>query len=174
MNLYQNLVRTAERDPDATALNFGHETVSYGELLARTNRLANGLRGLGLDENSKAAVLMRNCPEFVISYYAVLSLGAVVVPLCYMCLAEEVEKIVCDSMVETLITNFEFNDLVRDLTNSMGSQIHRIIVSEAPELEDVVQYEKLVAGQSDGFTSGDRDKDDVAVVLYARTPAQMV
>jgi long-chain acyl-CoA synthetase len=114
MNLYQNLVKTAERNPDATALYFGHETISFGELLARTNRLANALHGMGLNEDSKIAILLRNVPEFVISYYAVLALGATVVPLCYMCLAEEVEKIVCDSMVETLITNFEFDDLVRD------------------------------------------------------------
>jgi long-chain acyl-CoA synthetase len=174
MNLYQNLVRTAEKNPDAAALVFGHETVTYGELLARTNRLANGLRGLGLDENSKAAILMRNCPEFVISYYAVLSLGAVAVPLCYMCLAEEVEKIVCDSMVETLITNFEFDDLVKDLQASMCSQISRIIVSEAPDLEGVIQFEKLVDGQADQFEMTDRGEDDVAVLLYAPTSSNVV
>ncbi len=174
MNLYQNLVKATERDPSAPAIRFGHQDISYGELLSRTNQLANALRSLGLDENSKVAILLRNVPEFVISYYAILSLGAVVVPLCYMCLAEEVEKIVCDSMVETLITNFEFNDLVRELQASMCSQIQRIIVSEAPELEDVLQYEKLVAGQSDEFTSVDRDKDDVAVLLYAPTSSQIV
>jgi long-chain acyl-CoA synthetase len=174
MNLYQNLVSTTEKDPEATALYFGHETISYGELLARTNRLANALRGLGLDESSKVSVLLRNVPEFVISYYAVLALGATVVPLCYMCLAEEVEKIVCDSMVETLITNFEFDDLVRDLQKSMCSQISRFIVSEAPELEGVIQYEKLVENQSDEFEGMDRDADDVAVILYAPTSSQVV
>jgi long-chain acyl-CoA synthetase len=174
MNLYQNLVKTAERNPDATALYFGHETISFGELLARTNRLANALHGMGLNEDSKIAILLRNVPEFVISYYAVLALGATVVPLCYMCLAEEVEKIVCDSMVETLITNFEFDDLVRDLQNSMCSQINRIIVSEAPELEGVVQYEKLVEGQSAEFEAADRSDDDVAVLLYAPTSSMMV
>jgi long-chain acyl-CoA synthetase len=174
MNLYQNLVKTTERDPAAPAIRFGHQTISYGELLARTNQLANALQGLGLDGSSKIAILLRNVPEFVVSYYATLALGAVAVPLCYMCLAEEVEKIVCDSMVETLITNFEFNDTVRDLQNSKCAQIHRIIVSEAPELEDVTQYEKLVAGQSDEFKAAERDKEDVAVLLYAPTSAQMV
>lgn len=174
MNLYQNLVKTTERNPDAVAVHFGHETISYGELLSRTNRLANALRGLGLDENSKVAILLRNVPEFVISYYAVLSLGAVVVPLCYMCLVEEVEKIVCDSMVETLITNFEFNDLVKDLQESMCSQISRIIVREAPELEGVIQYEKLVEGQSDDFEPADKSADDVAVILYAPTSSKVV
>ena len=174
MNLYQNLVKTTEKDPDATALYFGHESISYGELLARTNRLANALRGLGLDESSKIAVLLRNVPEFAISYYAVLALGATVVPLCYMCLAEEVEKIVCDSTVETLITNFEFDDLVRELQKSMCSQISRFIVSEAPELEEATQYEKLVEGQSDQFEGVERDDDDVAVILYAPTSSKVV
>jgi len=174
MNLYQNLVKTAEKNPDATALLFGHDTISYGELLARTHRLANGLRGLGVDDNSKVAILLRNVPEFVISYYAVLSLGATVVPLCYMCLAEEVEKIVCDSMVETLITNFEFDDLVKDLQASMCSQIDRIIVKDAPELEGVIKYETLVEGQPDTFEAAERGDDDVAVILYAPTSSKVV
>jgi len=144
MNLYYNLVKTAEKKPEATALYFGHETISYGELLARTNRLANALRGLGVEKGSKAAILLRNVPEFAVSYYAVLALGATVVPLCYMCLAEEVDKIVCNSKVETLITNFEFDDLVKELQKSCGSQLNRIIVSEAPELEGAIQYEKIV------------------------------
>jgi long-chain acyl-CoA synthetase len=174
MNLYQNLVRTAEKNPEATALYFGHDTISYGELLARTHRLANGLRGLGVEQDSNVAVLLRNVPEFVISYYAILALGATVVPLCYMCLAEEVEKIVCDSMVETLITNFEFDDLVKDLQSSMCSQISRIIVKDAPELEGVIQYEKVVEGQSDQLEGIDRVEDDVAAILYAPTSSKVV
>ncbi|MDI7253018.1 MAG: AMP-binding protein, partial [Actinomycetota bacterium] len=174
MNLYQNLVRTTERDPDATALYFGHETIPYGELLSRVNRLANALRELGIGEDSKVAILLRNVPEFVISYYAVLALGAVVVPLCYMCLSEEVEKIVCDSMVETLITNFEFNDMVKELQGSMCSQINRIIVSEAPELEGVIHYEKLLESGSDRLEGVDRSDDDVAAILYAPTSSKVV
>ncbi len=174
MNLYQNLVRSAEKNPDAMALSFGHEDISYGELLARTNRLANGLRSQGVDEESKVAILLRNIPEFVVSYYAVLALGATVVPLCYMCLAEEVEKIVCDSKVETLITNFEFDDLVKDLQSSMCSQIGRIIVKDAPELEGVILYEKLVEGRPDTFDAVDRAPDDVAAILYAPTSSKVV
>ncbi|MBC7229380.1 MAG: long-chain fatty acid--CoA ligase [Actinobacteria bacterium] len=174
MNLYHNLVRTTERNPDATALYFGHETITYGELLARTNRLANALRELGVDGESKVAVLLRNVPEFVISYYATLALGATVVPLCYMCLAEEVEKIVCDSMVETLITNFEFDDLVKDLQASMCSQIRRIIIKDAPELEGVIQFEKLLEGKDTEFTAVERSDDDLAALLYAPTSSKVV
>jgi len=174
MNLYQNLVNTARKEPGATALVFGHDTVTYGELLASANRLANALSDMGVDEKSKVAVLLRNTPEFVISYYAVLGLGATVVPLCYMCLAEEVKKIIRDSTVETLITNFEFDDLVKELQASDNIQISHIIVKGAPELEGVIQYEELVEGRPEDFDMVDHGEDDVAVILYAPTSARVV
>jgi long-chain acyl-CoA synthetase len=174
MNLYQNLARTADKDPEAPALYFGHETVSYGDLLARTHRLANALRELGVGEDSKVAILLRNMPEFIVSYYAVLAVGATVVPLCYMCLAEEVEKIVCDSMAETLITNFEFDDMVRELQSSMCARINRIIISEAEGMDDVYSLEGIMEGQSTEFRAVERSDDDVAALLYAPTSAKVV
>jgi long-chain acyl-CoA synthetase len=174
MNLARILQDTAGRNPGAPALVFGHETINYGDLVKQTNRLANALVDLGLGKGSKVAILMRNCPEFIVSYYAVLSIGGVVVPLCYMCLAEEVERIVCDSGTETLITNFEFDDMVKKLKESGCAQIVRIIVSECPELEEVVNYEKVTERASDEFQVRDAADDDTAVLIYAPTSSQVV
>ncbi len=174
MNLAHILQESADKYPDAPALVFGHETITYSNLLKRTNQLANALTGLGMGKDSKVALLLRNVPEFVISYYAILSIGGVVVPLCYMCMAEEVESVVCDAGVETLITNFEFDELVKKLQRSMCSQIGRFIVSESPELPDIVPFEHLVSGASEEFQMVDRDDDDLAVLLYAPTGAKTV
>ncbi len=174
MNLARILKNTADKIPGAPALYFGHETVTYSDLLHRVNRLANALAGMGLKEGDRVAILMRNVPEFVVSYHAVLSVGCVVVPLCYMCLADEVEKIVCDCATDTLITNFEFDDVVKKLRSSKCAQLTRIIVSDCPELEDVINYQKLVESQPDEFEMVERDPDDVAVLLYAPTGAEMV
>ena len=174
MNLARILKNTAEKTPDASALYFGHETIAYSDLLKQVNRLANALVGLGLKEGDRIAILMRNVPEFIISYHAVLSIGCVVVPLCYMCLADEVEKIVCDSATDTLITNFEFDDVVKKLRASRCAQLTRIIVSDCPELEDVYNYQKLLESQPDTFEMVERDAEDVAVLLYAPTGAEIV
>ncbi len=174
MNLAHILQESADKHPDAPALVFGHETITYGELLKRVNRLANALTGLGIGKDSKVALLLRNVPEFVISYYAILSIGGVVVPLCYMCMAEEVESVVCDAGVDTLITNFEFDEMVKKLQHSMCAQLSRFIVSESPELADIQPYENLVSGASDAFEMVERDDDDLAVLLYAPTGARMV
>jgi long-chain acyl-CoA synthetase len=174
MNLAHILERTAQENPAAPALFFGHDAITYGELLKRVKRLANALSGLGLGVDSKVAVLMRNVPEFIVSYYAVLSIGGTVVPLCYMCLAEEVEKIVCDCATDTLITNFEFDDVVKQLRASSCAQLTRIIVSDCPELEDVINYQRLMEEAQEDFTIVERSKDDVAVLLYAPTGAKVV
>jgi len=174
MNLAHILQESADKYPDAPALVFGHETITYSELLKRTNQLANALTGLGMGKDSKVALLLRNVPEFVISYYAILSVGGVVVPLCYMCMAEEVESVVCDAGVETLITNFEFDEMVKKLQRSMCAQIGRFIVSESPELPGIVPYENLVSGASDAFEIVERDDNDLAVLLYAPTGAKTV
>ena len=174
MNLARIIKNTADKNPGAPALFFGHETISYSDLLKRVNRLANGLVSLGLKEGDRVAILMRNVPEFIVSYHAILSVGCVVVPLCYMCLADEVEKIVCDSATDTLITNFEFDDVVKKLRSSRCAQLTRIIVSDCPELEDVVNYQKLMEGQPEEFEMVERGPDDVAVLLYAPTGAEVV
>ncbi len=174
MNLARMLQSTAEKNPGAPALFFGHQTVTYEELVKQTNRLANALVDMGLGKGSKVAILMRNCPEFLVSYYAILSIGGVVVPLCYMCLAEEVEKIVCDCGTETLITNFEFDDMVKKLRDSSCSQIARIIVSDCPELEGVINYEKIVQESSEDFQPVEMSDDDIAVLIYSPTSAKVV
>ncbi len=174
MNLAHILEDTARRNPAAPALIFGHETITYGDLIKRVKRLAGALAGLGLGEGSRVALLMRNVPEFIVSYYAVLSMGGTVVPLCYMCLAEEVEKIVCDCATDTLITNFEFDDVVKQLRASSCAQLTRIIVSDCPELEDVINYQKLMEEAPDDFSVVERKGGDVAVLLYAPTGAKVV
>lgn len=174
MNLARILKNTADKNPGAPALYFGHETITYSDLLKQVNRLANALVDLGLKEGDRIAILMRNVPEFIVSYHAVLSVGCVVVPLCYMCLADEVEKIVCDSATDTLITNFEFDDVVKKLRSSKCAQLTRIIVSDCPELEDVYNYQKLAGSQPDTFEMVEREGDDVAVLLYAPTGAEVV
>ncbi|MDN3903420.1 long-chain-fatty-acid--CoA ligase [Arthrobacter sp. YD2] len=57
---------------------FGAET-TYKELGDRINRAAEGLRRLGVRKGHRVAVILPNCPQYLIAFYAVLRLGAVVV-----------------------------------------------------------------------------------------------
>jgi amino acid adenylation domain-containing protein len=71
----------AARTPDAVALVFDGERITYAELEARANRLAHLLRARGIGPESPVAVFMERSVEMVVALYGVLKAGAAYVPV---------------------------------------------------------------------------------------------
>jgi len=63
----------------ATALEFFGATTTYRELGEQIDRAAEGLRRLGVTHGDRVAIVLPNCPQHVVAFYAVLRLGAIVV-----------------------------------------------------------------------------------------------
>ncbi|TDW30117.1 long-chain-fatty-acid--CoA ligase [Cryobacterium psychrophilum] len=61
------------------ALDFFGATTSYEELGEEISRVANGLRKLGVTPGDRVALVLPNCPQHVVAFYAVLRLGGIVV-----------------------------------------------------------------------------------------------
>jgi len=61
------------------ALEFFGATTTYGELREQIARVANGLSKLGVGHGDRVAIVLPNCPEHIVAFYAVLRLGAIVV-----------------------------------------------------------------------------------------------
>lgn len=74
--LYERSVAEA---PDSVATEFFGRTTTYAQLGDQISRAAEGLRRLGVRSGDRVALLLPNCPQHVIAFYAVLRLGAVVV-----------------------------------------------------------------------------------------------
>src|SRR5438874_982336 len=73
------LDQTADRFADAIAIIYNHKQWTYRDLVAQVNRMAGGLARLGVRKNDRVVMTLPNCPEFVISFFAIQKLGAVVV-----------------------------------------------------------------------------------------------
>ena len=73
------MAASVKRFRHRTALDFFGSTMSYGELGDQVDRVANGLRHLGVAHGDRVAIVLPNCPQHVIAFYAVLRLGAIVV-----------------------------------------------------------------------------------------------
>jgi hypothetical protein len=71
----------AVRTPDAPALVFGEETLGYGELNRRANRLAHRLIGMGVGVESRVAVAAERSVAMVVALLAILKAGGAYVPL---------------------------------------------------------------------------------------------
>jgi len=75
-----DIVAASARDyPDAPALQFFEKETSYAQLQEAIDRAASGLRDLGVRAGDPVAIVLPNCPQHIIAFYAVLRLGAVVV-----------------------------------------------------------------------------------------------
>ncbi len=70
---------SAERHPSFVALEFFGATTTYRQLQHAIGRVAEGLRQLGVSKGDPVAIVLPNCPEHIVAFYAVLRLGAVVV-----------------------------------------------------------------------------------------------
>ncbi|MDQ4212618.1 long-chain-fatty-acid--CoA ligase [Microbacterium capsulatum] len=75
-----DIVEASARDyPDAPALEFFGRTTSYRDLQSAIDRAAAGLAALGVRAGDPVAIVLPNCPQHIVAFYAVLRLGAVVV-----------------------------------------------------------------------------------------------
>ena len=75
-----DIVAASARDyPDAPALQFFGRETTYSELQSAIERAAAGLRDLGVGPGDPVAIVLPNCPQHIVAFYAVLRLGAVVV-----------------------------------------------------------------------------------------------
>jgi len=97
------LPKAARSFGDKTALIFGDRSFSFTELDALSNRLANGLRALGVAADDRVTLYSGNRWEWVVSYYAIAKLGAVINPINVMLTPDEVGFVVRDCGAKALI-----------------------------------------------------------------------
>ncbi|WP_411722533.1 long-chain-fatty-acid--CoA ligase [Mycetocola sp.] len=70
---------SADAHPSQVALEFFGATTTYRQLQHAISRVAEGLRALGVQKGDPVAVVLPNCPEHIVAFYAILRLGAIVV-----------------------------------------------------------------------------------------------
>lgn len=95
---------TAKKYPNNTATIFIGARINYRSLAAQVNRFAGALSAMGIKKGDRVAVMLPNCPQEVISFFAILKLGAIVVQTNPLYVEREIEFQMKDSGAETMIT----------------------------------------------------------------------
>ncbi len=102
--IHELLDRSAEKFPDNTLSIFYGKTLTYSGVRSLSNSLAGSLVDMGIRPGDKVALLLPNYPGFIISYYAVLKAGGVVVPLNPLYTEGELEHQLSESEARAVIT----------------------------------------------------------------------
>jgi len=102
--LHELIEEQVDRTPDAVAVVFGEERLTYGELDARSNRLARYLRRLGVGPDVPVGVCAERSVELVVALLGILKAGGAYVPLDSEYPAERLAFMLEDSGVKVLLT----------------------------------------------------------------------
>ncbi len=113
--LHSLLFNSAEKYPDKTACIFYGHKMSYAQLAACVKRVASALYEMGLRKGDRVAVMLPNCPDFIISYYAILSLGGIVVNTNPMYVEREILHQVNDSGSRMIVTLMDLYPRVKNV-----------------------------------------------------------
>lgn len=100
--------RGAREFPNNIAIKFQGQAFTFAETNDKVNRLATGLRELGVRQGERAAILMKNCNQWIEANFALMKLGTVQVALNARSAMPENEYILNDSEAATLIAGDNF------------------------------------------------------------------
>jgi long-chain acyl-CoA synthetase len=126
MNLADFLTDTASRIPHHPAIRFEKQSVSFGEMNQRVDRLAHGLSRSGLKSGDVCVLMMPSSLNWSLVYYALAKLGAVVVPVNFLYRRGELEHIFADSGARAFVGRSDYLPeaiLVMDSLPQLGLRI---------------------------------------------------
>lgn len=101
--LYEVLENTVSQSPNKVALRFFDFEQTYQEFFQRVHQFAAALKSLGVKKGDRVGIMLPNCPQYLVSYYASFACGAVVVQISPFYTKTEIRKIVKDSAVKVMI-----------------------------------------------------------------------
>lgn len=129
--LYSFLDQAAEKYPEKACTIFKGAEISYREMNEITDRLAAGLASIGVKKGDRVGVFIPNTPQFVIAYFALLKLGAVVVATNPLYTPREIEYQVNDAGVEVMIVMTNNYEKTKEIQHK--TRVRQIVATNIKE-----------------------------------------
>lgn len=126
--LEELLLKNVRQDPSKTAIVYDKLRISYQELYSKVRGLSKGLASIGIREADCIALILPNCPEFAIAFYATAKLNAIALPLNHLFKEEEISYYISDSNPKAIITDLKRVELCRNIISKLDRKIELIVV----------------------------------------------
>lgn len=164
-NWVNQLERHALMQPDATALRYLGNTVTWAGLRGRVAAVADALSRRGVGFGDRVMVLMLNRPEFVESVLAVNMLGAIAVPLNFRLTAPEIAFLVEDCEARVVITETVLAPVATGV-REVQPLLETIVVAGDPTGDRVLGYQDLIDEPGGSHEPVDIPNDSPALIMY--------
>lgn len=138
-NLIEMFRTVAEAHKNETATFFKGKIKTYADIETEVNKLANAFRRLGLKKGDRVAVYLPNSPQFMVTFFAVQSLGAIFTAFNPLYSAREIKERINDCKPKIFVTLDIFLDKVNQIKDDITVD-HIIVSSVARELPASKKY----------------------------------
>lgn len=140
------------------------ERVSYEANFRATAALARHLQGLGVGKGDRVALAMRNLPEWPVAFFAIVSLGAIVVPLNAWWTGAELAYGLADSGAKVLIADARRHERLRPHIAELPALEHVLVARATAPLEGKAGRLEAVIGTPEAYAAlPDSELPDVAI-----------
>lgn len=164
-NWVNQLERHAMMQPDAPALRFVGNTMTWADLRRRVAALAGALSGRGVGFGDRVMILMLNRTEFVESVLAANMIGAIAVPLNFRLTPTEIAVLVEDCVADVMLTEAALAPVAIGVRN-IQPLLSVIVVAGGSSQDSVFGYEDLLNEAGDVHEPVDIPNDSPALIMY--------
>ena len=145
VSLFELLKTSYEKYPNKLAVHFFNYELTYKELYEKVLGLSSALYDLGIRKGDRIGLMLPNCPQYLVSYYAIMSLGAVCVQISPFYTHHEMEKIIGDSEAKAIICLDLISGKIDELESKskINDTILVSLASRLPMLKGILYRLKL-------------------------------
>jgi long-chain acyl-CoA synthetase len=168
ISLFDMLKQTVERYPDQPATMFYQHTLTYRQLYHSVLAFGGALKKKGIQKGDRVAIMLPNCPHYVISYFGIVAAGGIVTQVNPMLVGRELEHILKDSGAKVIVLLDAFYPKLQAVRNRTDIEFAVTVSLQQPHKTSSPDkaFHDFVSPQHD-FQSVQIDPHhDIAVLQY--------
>ncbi|MHA2352032.1 MAG: class I adenylate-forming enzyme family protein [Candidatus Thorarchaeota archaeon] len=169
INIGMLLTRNSQSRPNHLGIIFEEKRLTFQDFNGSVNRIANALRGLGIEKGDKIAIVLPNCLELLELYWGIAKLGAVAVPLSTLLLSRGLKSLITDSDAKMVVTNSQFMNIIEEIKPELVNVASTAyILTDTPSISSYQDYHALKAEASDNeLEDVEIDENDPYNIIYS-------
>jgi benzoate-CoA ligase family protein len=157
----------AEGRGDKTAIECGNARVTYGQLSTRVNQFGNALKNLGVRIEERVFLLLLDTPEFAISFFGAIKIGAVAVPVNTLLKPDDYKYLLNNCRARVAVVSESLLPVISVIVRRELPYLETIVVVGTQAPAGTVSFEDLMEPGSSKLEPAATGKDDAAFWLYS-------
>ncbi len=160
------LAYQVKHNRDLPFILFDDRTISYGEFDQATNSLARGLKELGIKKGQVVSIFAENCPEYVIAWFALNKLGAIMGPINAAFKPDEVSYVLSNSEAAAVIVSPSLAEVLEPAAGQCPQLKHRIYLGDDAVKGSFLFKDLLEEKPGTPLENEQVGPDDIASIIY--------